>query len=402
VKLYETTGNARWLSKIVTHFNRMVANMQDHFGDGWGTWVTRTYSAGLGRTGGFHNRGTARISPAEERIRTNRGGEAIEDREWIVEVQPRRQYRVFEYGTRKAVAKGSYRSGAPINFFSPLNVVIEGKPEPGDRFWVQTFGGEPQEHMVHQGLFLHPVSRFIEHALKDRKLKARYGKAARRYLDLIGKIVDKHERDWVDMTRTAGAYRFPPLKTDRCPNRTLPHNQYLAIGRAYLHIQSVSRKRLFLDRAERMARNFKRNLRKTGQAYTWHYWDWIENGEPGHSAVEAASPAHIDIGFAVDACRKGVVFTNSDLKRFAHTLLEQMWNGSLEDPKIGGRVDAQEPEFVPRQGDSRLGEDWIDLCQWRPEVWDVLWALFCKEGCPVAAIPSILQGWTRLQEGQGR
>lgn len=393
VKLYEATGDSRWLNKIVAHFDRMVANMEDHSGDGYGTWVTKTYSVALVRTGRMLNRGTARIVPEEERIWTTRGGDAVEDREWIVEVQPGRQYRVFEYGTRRPVGKGTYRSGAPIETFAPFEVSIEGKPQPGDRFWVQTFGGESMEYIVHQGMFLHPVSRFVACVLRDPKLKVRYGKKAREYLDLIGNIAGKHERDWVDMTRTAGGYRFPPLKTDRFPNRILPHNQYLAIGRAYLYLQSVSRKRLFTDRAERMARNFKRHLSKTGRAYTWHYWDWIEEGEPGHSGVEDTSHGHIDIGFAVDACRRGVVFTNSDLKRFAHTLLDQMWNGSLEDPVIGGRVDTREGDAV------NLG-DWIDLCQWHPKVWDVLWAVFCKAGRPVQAVPSILQGWARLQEGR--
>ena len=87
------------------------------------------------------------------------------------------------------------------------------------------------------------------------------------------------------------------------------------------------------------------------------------------------------------------MFTNSDLKRFAHTLLDQMWNGSLEDPVIGGRVDT-------REGDAMNPGDWIDLCQWHPKVWDVLWAVFCKAGQPVQAPPSILQGWARLQEGR--
>ena len=86
-----------------------------------------------------------------------------------------------------------------------------------------------------------------------------------------------------------------------------------------------------------------------------------------------------------------MVFNSADMKRFAHTLLDQMWNGSLDDPVIGGRVDRQE-------GDTTPCADWIDLCQWQPRVWDVLWAVFCKAGQPEQMIPSILQGWRRLQE----
>jgi hypothetical protein len=157
-------------------------------------------------------------------------------------------------------------------------------------------------------------------------------------------------------------------------------------------LKDVSRKRLYVDRAERMARNFRRHLQRTGRAYTWHYWDWVEAGNPGHSEAEDTSHGSIDIGFAVEACRRGVVFRDSDLKRFAHTVLDQMWNGSIEDPNIGERVNT-------REGEGRSIRDWIDLCQWHPKVWDVYWALFCKLGRPEEIGPSILQGWARLKEG---
>ena len=393
VKLYEATGDTAWLDRIVAHFDRMIANRKDHYADGYDTWVTTTYAVGLVRTGRFHCQSTARIAPEEARVWTSRGGEKVRNGEWVLEIDRGSKYRLLEYGTRKQVAKGSFRSGVAITSLPPFELTIEGKALPGDRFWIQSTGAEPQEYIVHQGMFLHPISRFVAHALKDRGLKRRYGKVAKTYLDLIGTIADKHDRDWLDTTASAGGYRFPALKTDRFPNRILPHNQYLAIARAYLYASGVSRKRLLGDRAARMGRNFKRHIWKTGKAYTWHYWDWIEDGEAGCSGVEDTGHGHIDIGFAVDACRKGVVFTDADLKRFARTFLDQMWNGSLDDPTIGGRVDT-------REGNSAPMGDWIDLCQWNAKVWDVVWSAYCKRGRPVEAVPSILQGWSRLQEGK--
>ena len=393
VKLYEATRDTAWLDRIVAHFDRMIANRKDHYADGYDTWVTTTYAVGLVRTGRFHCQSTARIAPEEARVWTSRGGEKVRNGEWVLEIDRGSKYRLLEYGTRKQVAKGSFRSGVAITSLPPFELTIEGKALPGDRFWIQSTGAEPQEYIVHQGMFLHPISRFVAHALKDRGLKRRYGKVAKTYLDLIGTIADKHDRDWLDTTASAGGYRFPALKTDRFPNRILPHNQYLAIARAYLYASGVSRKRLLGDRAARMGRNFKRHIWKTGKAYTWHYWDWIEDGEAGCSGVEDTGHGHIDIGFAVDACRKGVVFTDADLKRFARTFLDQMWNGSLDDPTIGGRVDT-------REGNSAPMGDWIDLCQWNAKVWDVVWSAYCKRGRPVEAVPSILQGWSRLQEGK--
>ena len=392
VKLYESTGDSGWLDRTVDHFDRMIAARQDHFADGYATWVTPVYSVALLRTGSMHNRGTARIAPEEERVWVIRGGDMAGDSIRVVEILPGRRYAVQEYGTRKVLAGGRFRPGATLNGFAPFKISIVGTARAGDRFWVQVFAGEPLEYIVHQGMFLHPVSRFIEHAFQDAELKVKFGDKARTYLRFIGRqIADKHERDWVDSSPTSGGYRFSPWMTERFPNRIMPHNQYLALARAYLALQSVSRKGLFADRAQRMAKNFKRRLWKTGRAYTWYYWDWIEAGVHVHSAIEDTSHGRIDIGFAVDARRRGVVFNNADMKRFAHTLLDQMWNGSLDDPVIGGRVDRHE-------GDSTPCADWIDLCQWNPQVWDVLWAVFCKAGQPVQMIPSILQGWRRLGE----
>ena len=392
VKLYESTGDEGWLEKIVDHFDRMIATAKDHFSDGHATWVTPTYSVALVRTGPMHNRGTARITPEEERVWVIRGGDMARDSIRVVEILPERRYAVQEYGTRKMLAGGRFRPGATLSGFAPFKISIEGAARAGDRFWVQVSAGEPLEYIVHQGMFLHPVSRFVEHVLKNAQLEAVFGTSARTYLRFIGKqIADKHERDWVDATPSSGGYRFSPWMTERFPNRIMPHNQYLALGRAYLSLQGVSRKRLFADRAQRMAKHFKRHLWKTDRAYTWYYWDWIEGGDHGHSSIEDTSHGRIDIGFAVDACRRGVVFNSADMKRFSHTLLDQMWNGSVDDPAIGGHVDRKE-------GDSTPCADWIDLCQWNPRVWDVMWSVFCKAGQPVQMIPSILQGWRRLGE----
>ena len=396
VKLYEATQDTGWLDRVVAHFDRMIANMDDHFGDGHGTWVSPTFSVALLRSGQMHNRGTGRILPDEERVWAIHGGGLVEDGERIIEFERGSAYRIFEYGSRRVVARGIYKAGVPMPALSPFTVRIRGRPKPGDRFWVQTHAGEPAEHIVHQGMFLYPISQFVELVLKNRDLRPLYGGVARRYLRLIGQIADKHERDWVDTTRTAGGYRVSAGRTERFPNRLLPHNQYLAMGRAYVVLKDVSRKRLYADRAERMARNFKRHLRETGRAYTWNYWDWAENGEPQHTGVEDTGHGRIDVGFAVEACRRGVVFRDRDLRRFAHTLLDQMWNGSMENPEMGVRVDTCEGE-----GKATIW-DWIDLCQWNETVWDVNWALFCKLGQPVEEVPSILQGWARLQQRKGR
>ena len=90
-------------------------------------------------------------------------------------------------------------------------------------------------------MILYPVAQFIELALRDESLKARYGEKARAYLDLIEeRVLRKQERYWVQMAPGMGAYRFTESSAERFPNRILPHNQYLALGRVYLVLKDVS------------------------------------------------------------------------------------------------------------------------------------------------------------------
>ena len=219
VKLYEATGDTAWLDRVVAHFDRMIANRKDHYADGFDTWVTTTYAVGLVRTGRFHCRSTARITPEEARVWTSRGGAAVSEGEWVLEIDRGGKYRLLEYGTRKQVAKGSFRPGVPITSLPPFELSIEGKAMPGDRFWIQSAGAEPQEYIVHQGMFLHPISRFVAHALKERRLKRRYGKVAKTYLDLMGTIADKHDRDWLTAFPT-GSFPTTSIWPSRGPIST--------------------------------------------------------------------------------------------------------------------------------------------------------------------------------------
>lgn len=97
------------------------------------------------------------------------------------------------------------------------------------------------------------------------------------------------------------------------------------------------------------------------------------------------------MGFAIEACRREVVFRPADMRRFAATLLRQVWNGSLDDPRLARRVDGSD-------GEAETIRDWIDLSQWEPQVWPLCWALFNRLEQPAREIPTVLQGWQRLQE----
>ena len=384
VKMYRTTRNTRWLNKLVDHFDRMVANMSDHDGDGVPGWHTDRYSVSRMRAESLHNRGTAAITPLEATVTNIQQAHEAIDAEFIVERVALNRYVVRDLTRGKVVYDGPYSLGQSIPGIPGFELRLDRIPEIGDRFRVETWAVRPLEYAVHEGMILYPIAQFVELTLSDRTLKARYGDKARAYLGLIeARVLRKQERHWVQMAPGMGAYRFTESTAERFPNRILPHNQYLALGRVYLVLKDVSDEPLFEERAAQMAAFFRNSLKETSDAYTWAYWDWVEAGRPDQSGTEDTSHGHIDVEFAVEAYRRGVVFTRADMLRFARTLTDQMWNGSLSNPKIGSRVDRQD-------GDATIIRGWIELCRWDPRIWDIFWALFDRIGRPGLEIPHIL------------
>ena len=394
IKLYLATGDTAWLDKVVDHAERIVANRSDYSGDGRLTWVTDTYSVAWLEAQPLHNRGTGALDLRESRVWTKRGGDPVRDAELVLEVLPGRRFRLRPAESNAPLREGRYRTGTVIDALQPFAVAFTGRHQAGDAYLLRTYAPRPLEYVVHQGQFLYPIARFAELAVTRRDLR-RYRPQAREYVELIHELARNAESDWLDMGRGAGAYRFSTSPSQRYPNRILPHNQYLSMARAYAVLTAVSRRRLFAERAEAMGRFFRRNLRRVDGAYEWHYWDWTEAGESGHSAVEDTSHGNIDICFAVEACRRGLLFKPVDLRRFAAALLERMWNGSIRAPRLAHRVDGE-------PGDARTFKSWVDLCQWEPKVWDVLWALYERLERPARDASTMLQGWLRLREGKSR
>lgn len=410
IKMYLVTGDPHWLDKVVDHFDRMAANMSDHDGDGIPGWQADRYSVSRMRAEALHNRGTARILPAAE-VETNiqQAHEAV-DAEYIVERtgedrftvrqrssvpwqvvrertgEDRFTVRQLSGGPWEVVHDGPHAEGEPIPGIAGFEVRLEGRPEIGDRFRVETWGPAPLEYAVHEGMILYPVAQLIELALKDPRLQGRYEEKARSYLQLIEeRVLEKQERHWQEVGPGMGAYRFTESPSERFPNRVMPHNQYLALARVWLVLKDVSDNPLYLERATQMAAHFRHFLEKTGSAWTWNYWDWTEAGEPDHSRPEDTSHGQIDVTFAVEAFRRGVVFTKEDMLRFTRTFTDQMWNGSLEEPRIGGRVDGPD-------GDSKIIRGWMELCRWDPRIWEIQWARFNRLERPGLDIPHILYG----------
>lgn len=367
--LWQATGDAYWLGKIEDHFKRIIANASDPDGDGFLGWQTATYSSAVYWCQPLHNRGTALVEPGFYSEARAKAIAEVTGHTYVVSfLDPPTSFSVVDQTTRQVVApEVAYKDGDTITAIPGCRVKVSGVACVGDRFMVRTLRPEPTEFTVHEGMIAYPVAVFIEAVAKAPALRERFGASADSFLQFISRhLLHKHERDWLETGDGGGGYRFADLITDRFPNRLMPHNQYLALARAFLVLKDVpGADPLLGKRAEQMARLFRSSLIAQDQAWVWHYWDWVEAGEKGASGFEDTSHGHIDIGFAVEAARRGVVFTADDMKRFTRTVLDLMWNGSESKPGLG-------PNCATR-GDqhSFLMSDWLDLCQWEPRIYEL-------------------------------
>jgi hypothetical protein len=166
-EMYELTGQTRWWDKIIGHFDRMIANMTDHDGDGFKSWQTKTYSTALIRAEALHNRGTAAIEVKRGKVFDIHQARQITGHRYLVEFVDGQSYTIRDATAAKVlVPRAAYGSGRPITVAPQVLIAITGQPVQGDTFSISTTAPGPVEYVVHQGMVLTPVARFSEVALK--------------------------------------------------------------------------------------------------------------------------------------------------------------------------------------------------------------------------------------------
>lgn len=426
VMLYRVTGDSYYMDKITRHFDRMIYNMNPDnkhdppvtfspedvrtmvdamiqkysdtsclsteistsATDGhpiWHTeypgWHTDRYSVASVKVADSNSK-TAKLVPAEKRVSNIEKAHQVTGHKYLIRFNDSTHYTMRDLTESKVIAE-SAKLKENITEISGITLKVEASPETGDSFTVKTIGVKPLQYLVHDGMVLYPIAQFIELVMNNSELQKQFGRKAEIYVRLIEKIfVPKWERYWTELDSNTGAYKFTESPAERYPNRVLPHNQYNAMCRAYLVLQDKdgTDNPAFREKARKMVRYFKNNLKSTGNAWTWNYWDW----DDGHSGPEDSSHASINVSTAIEAFHRGIEFDQDDMVRFAHTLLDQMWNGSLEEINIGDRVNTD-------KGDRYFHlRHWVELCEFDPKVWEVCLVWFKQKGEPVRHIPSML------------
>lgn len=244
----------------------------------------------------------------------------------------------------------------------------------------------PHIFAVHTGQIVHPIAWFARTVLetptlrRDPVLRAK----AEGYVDAAEAAIGVHDEEWRENDQGEGWYVFRRGDPSGFDGTEEPANQFLAQGRAQLHLAAVTGKRIYADRTAKMARTFQNQLTvDADNAYTWHYWPtwgrvyngWQKSDDVSEfrlsfccaQQMEDVSHGHIDVDFAVQAFRDRIAFTGKDMQHFAKTFTRNLRafeaNG---DPTVWFYVDGSFRTGV--LSDELVAAGWMPIAYWDEEV----------------------------------
>ncbi len=388
---YEVSQDTYWLDKFVSHWDRMLANLKPN-PQGFRAWGDADYSVSVIEARPVGDVGALTLTPASQRPWARADQPKATGHRYLISFPAPDSYVLTDATTNQEVARAAYTGTAQITQIPPGQLTLAGPAKTGATFEVTTLAPEPCEYQVHDGMVTYRLAQFLERVTKSPELQTRYGAKAAQYLAFLDRdVLQKWESTWLDLPEGAGLYKFSDNPTQRFPGGSLPHNQYLALARTWLVLADLpgyANAGLCLQRATAMARYFKQNLRLVKDAYDWYYWDPLPT-EDIRRHTEDWSHATIDIGFAIEACRRGVVFDEEDLRRFARTYIDVMWNQDSTTPRFGRAVNT-------RQGDQIAWSDWVELAPADLRVWEVGLALYRSTKYPTSQTPTMLYLYNQL------
>jgi hypothetical protein len=196
--------------------------------------------------------------------------------------------------------------------------------------------------VVHQGMITFPLARWIYLVNRDAILRAQFGTQADAWRADIIEMVAAFEEELHDGPAPGEKYYDFRYMRPETPDVPMPFNQQNALGRTLVMLWLITGDEQYRSRAEGLARFFRNRLTLIDDRYTWEYWTETTYGED-------ISHAAINVDFAFQCYRAGIVFDETDMQRFANTLryLSRVPEGFLGN--VNGNPDSS-LEYSPAAG----------------------------------------------------
>lgn len=251
----------------------------------------------------------------------------------------------------------------------------------------------PLAYSGYYGVIYQPMLRFAELVKKDPALAYLVPAADSFIVAAATSYDDIFKRLWREGPNKGEGYFLTCERGESFPadNVGAPFNFQGRQVCALLALHRLTGKKIYKEKAEKICRMFKNRLRYNQQKdlYEWNYWfepmttvGWKPEDKLSanvnvfkpYAITEDVSHGILDIAMVAEATAQGVVFDQTDLKRFANTLLLHVMTPDGCDMRR--RVDGLGPAH-PEYFNQLHG--WLELAPGNEKVYPVIKkAYLCK------------------------
>jgi hypothetical protein len=240
----------------------------------------------------------------------------------------------------------------------------------GDTMPLSVKGGIPPlamfvMHGHHTGKILLPFLRLAMIINNTPELKARYGDSAAKYLKCAEEAYADMESDWREHP-DGGYVIFEKGMPFWCDGLIEPNNTLAYTGLAYLYLYQATGKKHYLERVTKLASFMHKELEpRPDGTLDYYYWPRLCRRGWDQSFGCTYTPAYqmplypedgghlqASLRFFIECCRNNIVFTKSDLERFAKTFHARIYQG--KGPKFFSDL------FDGSMEDTTKHQDWME------------------------------------------
>ena len=195
-----------------------------------------------------------------------------------------------------------------------------------------------------------------------------YREKAERYVEVISKVVKRWWNYWTSLSSDEGYYWYSP-KPEAAEYGII--NQFGAMCVAELILHDITGDDEYLIHPRMCANYFKRALRylPNRDAYLWRYA--YVGAEKNPDRIEDVGHGAMDVSFAFEMYRRGLVFNKTDMVRFSNTYTNIFWKETPTGISLGSHIDGSGTnDFPPIL--------WVQLSRFNYRLWFNQWRLINK------------------------
>lgn len=239
------------------------------------------------------------------------------------------------------------------------------------------------QYYGYTGPIFAPMTRFAKLVLDRPELQAEFKPAAARYIQAAAESVAAWDVCWRNGPGpNEGAWMLVEKGADFwCDGIMAPWNYMGACGQVICNLWDWTKDPKYLDRLTRLATCFKNDCtRLKNSSYSFPYWSrvtctgWTKAQRlsvntpeyPPYPKPDDVSHASLEVEFAIMCAERGIVFTRTDMQRFARTFTRNIWQP--ETKTLAQMVDGK---GTADEGTAIAGARWIDLAAYDPQVFEI-------------------------------